>query len=359
VSVPVLSASGLEVVRASRHGVFRLAVHELSLHRAEVLVVLGPNGAGKSTLLRALAGLEKPSQGRIERHAGGTVTLVFQRPVAFEGSVEHNVRAALLGSGLGRAGARLRARAALERFGIGQLASRRAATLSGGELRRLALARAFALEPAVLLLDEPYDDLDLAGQAALTLDLRRVIADTGVAVGVVTHDLRRALQLADRIAALIDGRVRQLGSRAEVLARPASPQVARLVGMDNLVRAVADPDGWGRVDAAHRVPLAEARPAGEPGWIGIRPEHLKVDVGRGEGESIGKGRVESLVDDGITTHVSISWAGLELRTHLLAGRGLARTLSIGDPVSLSVRPECVHWIPITDEATPHPSRAAR
>jgi ABC-type sulfate/molybdate transport systems ATPase subunit len=202
-----------------------------------------------------------------------------------------------------------------------------------------------------LLLDEPYDDLDVAGQAALTHDLRRAIAETHVAVAMVTHDLRRALLLADRIAVLRAGRVEQHGPRADVLARPVNAAVAQLVGMDNLARAVVEADGWAAVDPAHRAPLAEPPASGARGWIGIRPEHLKLDVGRGEGESIGKGRVESLVDDGFTTHVSVTWAGLDLRTHLLSGRGLARTLAVGDPVSLSVRPECVHWI---DESEPVP-----
>jgi tungstate transport system ATP-binding protein len=339
-----LSVRELECTLRSRSGAFRLAVDELSLRRGEVLAVLGPNGAGKSTLLRALAGLEPGARGVFE-HAHGGTALVFQRPAALAGTVWHNVRAALLGSGIARGEVERRVRMALDRFDIGGLAARRAATLSGGELRRLALARAFASEPAVLLLDEPYDDLDAAGQASLTLDLRRVIAETGVAVALVTHDLRRALQLADRIAALFAGRVEQQGPRATVMARPSSREVARLVGMDNLVVAVADADGFGRIDDAHRIPLGAAPRAGERGWIGIRPEHLKLDVGRGEGEPIGKGRVTSLVDDGITKHVRVAWADQELRTHLLAGRGLARALSVGDPVSLSVRSECVHWIP--------------
>jgi ABC-type sulfate/molybdate transport systems ATPase subunit len=339
----VLALRDLECVHRSRGGAFRLHIGDLSLRRGEVLVVLGPNGAGKSTLLRALAGLEPAARGHVDRRTEGAIALVFQRPAVFAGTVAHNVRAALFG--VERREAERRAIAALERFHIAHLAARRAATLSGGELRRLALARAFAQRPAVLLLDEPYDDLDAAGQAALTLDLRRVIADTGVAVALVTHELRRALLLADRIAALIAGRIHQQGARAEVLARPADTAVARLVGMDNLVYGTADAGGFGRIDDAHRVPLARARPAGERGWIGIRPEHLKLDVGRGEGESIGKGRVTGLVDDGVTAHVCVVWADVELRTHLLAGRGLARTISVGDPVSLTVRPESVHWIP--------------
>jgi ABC-type sulfate/molybdate transport systems ATPase subunit len=343
-SEPVLRARDVACTLRSRGGAFELRVDELSLCRGEVFVVIGPNGAGKSTLLRALAGLEPRAGGRVEHAAGAATALVFQRPAPFAGTVEHNVRAALLGSGLARGEVERRVRTALERFDIGDLAPRRAATLSGGELRRLALARAFAQQPAVLLLDEPYDDLDSAGQASLTLDLRRVIADTGVAVALVTHDLRRALLLADRIAVLIAGRIAQQGPRAAMLARPATRAVARLVGMENLVEAVADHDGFGRVDDTHRIPLDRAPRAGERGWIGIRPEHIKLDVGRGEGEPIGKGVVTHRVDDGITTHVRVSWAGQELRTHLLAGRGLARTLSPGDLVSLSVRSECVHWI---------------
>jgi ABC-type sulfate/molybdate transport systems ATPase subunit len=342
---PVLAVRDLECTLRSRGGAFQLRVDDLALRRGEVLVVLGPNGAGKSTLLRALAGLEPGARGRVERAADGATALVFQRPAALAGTVSHNVRAALLGSGLARPEVERRVRLALDRFEIGALAARRAATLSGGELRRLALARAFAQDPAVLLLDEPYDDLDSAGQAAITLDLRRVIADTGVAVALVTHDLRRALLLADRIAVMIGGRIQQQGPRAPMLVRPATCAVARLVGMDNLVAGVAEPDGFARIDEAHRIPLGSIPRAGERGWVGIRPEHLKLDVGRGEGEPIGKGRVASLVDDGLTAHVRVAWANLELRTHLLAGRGLARTLSVGDPVSLSVRADCVHWIP--------------
>ncbi len=356
--------------RRSRAGRFELFVEALELRSGEVLAVLGPNGAGKSTLLRALAGLERPLAGCVERGgAPGPVTMVFQRPIALAGSVLHNLCAGLRGRGLSRAEVRGRAAEALERFGIAALARRRAVTLSGGELRRLALARAFALRHGVLLLDEPFDDLDPAGQESLSLDLRRAIAETVVAVAVVSHDLRRALLLCDRIAVLQGGRIAQLGPREEVLARPASPRVAHLVGMGNLVRgalgglgsaeprpgAAREPGAGVRyveVDASHRIPVAQGPAAslaaaapGTPVLVGIRPEHLKVDVGRGEGLPIGKALVRTLVSDGVTATLTLSWAGLELRTHLLAGRGLARTLAPGDAVLLSVRPEDVHLLP--------------
>ena len=344
-----LSARDLHLVR--RSGGFRLEVDALDLNRGSVLAILGPNGAGKSTLLRCLAGLEHVDRGRVTHASRDAVTLVFQRPAALAGSVAHNVRAALYGSGRSREEVMHGVRAALDRFEIGALAERRAATLSGGELRRLALARAFVLEPAVLLLDEPFDDLDTQGQASLSLDLRRVIAETGVAVAMVTHDLRRALLLADRMAVLEGGRIVQQGPRDDLLERPASRSVARIVGMENLVagRIVRSESGcWVEVAEDQHIPVESDLAAGLSIFAGIRPEDLKLDVGRGEGEPIGKGVVTSIVRDGATVALSVDWAGVELRTVVLAGRGLGRTLSEGDGVNLSVRSERVHLVPDPD-----------
>jgi ABC-type sulfate/molybdate transport systems ATPase subunit len=353
-----LEARDLVVRHSDRSGGFELRVAELALSSGEVLAVLGPNGAGKSTLLRALAGLEQNARGRIDRRADGPFTMVFQRPIVFAGSVEHNLHAALKGLRLSRSEAAERARESLERFGITRLGKRHAATLSGGETRRLALARAFALRPTVLLLDEPFDDLDAAGQESLSLDLRRAIVETRVAVAVVTHDLRRALLLADRIAILESGRLAQCDARERVLNHPVSPDVARLVGMSNLIagEVAAGPGGRAacvEVDAQHRIPVPGDRPPGTPVWVGIRPEHLKVEVGRGEGVPIGKGLVRHVVSDGVASTVTLDWAGCELRTHLIAGRGLARTLSPGDSVTLSIRPGDVH---LMERERSHPTR---
>ncbi len=340
-----LTARDLRLSR--RAGGFTLAVDAIELHRGGVLAILGANGAGKSTLLRCLAGLEAEREGEVSQHVEGAVTLVFQRPAALAGSVAHNVRAAFYGSGRPKEEIARAVRAALDRFEIGPLADRRAGTLSGGELRRLALARAFALEPAVLLLDEPFDDLDSAGQAALSLDLRRVIAETGVAVAMVTHDLRRALLLADHMAVLEGGRVVQQGPCDALLDHPATASVARTLGMENLVSGrVASAAGERFVEVAPeaRIPVHTQLADGAAVLAGIRPEDLKVDVGRGEGAPIGKGEVRSIVRDGATVALGVAWGGTELRTVVLAGRGLGRTLSQGDRVSLSVRPERVHLI---------------
>jgi len=348
----ILSAIDLRVELRSRRGSFTLTADALDINAREALVILGPNGSGKSTLVRALAGLERPVGGRVASVATGPVTMVFQRPAPLAGSVAHNVRVVFLGKKLSGAERRARVGEALERFKIDHLAEHRAATLSGGELRRLALSRAFALRPAVLLLDEPFAALDTDGQAALSLDLRRAISDTGVAVAMVTHDLRRAMLLADRIAVLVDGRLAQVGRRDDVIERPDTPEIAQVVGMTNLVQGVVVEERRGElalveVDAQHRVTTRSGLAVGTRVWVGIRPEHLKVDVGRGDVDPIGKGIVREVVNDGVAVTIQVDWAGTELRTHLMAGRGLARTVQAGMPVSLSASPEHVHLISIS------------
>jgi len=318
----ILSAIDLRVELRSRRGSFTLTADALDINAREALVILGPNGSGKSTLVRALAGLERPVGGRVASVATGP------------------------------AERRARVGEALERFKIDHLAEHRAATLSGGELRRLALSRAFALRPAVLLLDEPFAALDTDGQAALSLDLRRAISDTGVAVAMVTHDLRRAMLLADRIAVLVDGRLAQVGRRDDVIERPDTPEIAQVVGMTNLVQGVVVEERRGElalveVDAQHRVTTRSGLAVGTRVWVVIRPEHLKVDVGRGDVDPIGKGIVREVVNDGVAVTIQVDWAGTELRTHLMAGRGLARTVQAGMPVSLSASPEHVHLISIS------------
>lgn len=350
----VLEAKQLRFRRGSGASTFDLRVDALALHAGEVLAILGPNGAGKSTLLRALAGLERAADKSSIVGRGGPVTLVFQRPAAFSGSVSQNVGAALLGKGVSSSRRFQRIQRALARFEIEHLAGHDARTLSGGEMRRLALARAFVLEPQVLLLDEPFDDLDAEGQRKLSADLQRAIAETDVAVAMVTHDLRRALLLADRIAVLARGELVQHGPSEAVLMRPASQEIAQTVGMTNLaVGRVERHEGgvaWIGIEEGLEIPTRAAVAAGEQVWIGIRPEHLKIDVGRGDGQSIGKARVDHLVSDGLATVVTLRARDRHFTTHLLSGRGLARRLQPGDLVSLAVDPDHVHALAIAGPA---------
>jgi ABC-type sulfate/molybdate transport systems ATPase subunit len=216
-----------------------LAVDSLEVADGETLAVLGPNGAGKSTLLRALAHLE-PRAARAEVLLDGepvgpaqlrtAVAAVLQRPVLQRASVLDNAAAGLRLRGTPRARARRLARPWLDALGIAHLADRHARTLSGGEAQRVAVARALAVESRVLLLDEPFAGLDATTRADLIADLRTALNRSTAAVVLVTHDRDEAAALAHRTALLLRGRIRQLGSTADVLDSPADPECARLLG---------------------------------------------------------------------------------------------------------------------------------
>ena len=218
----------------------------LSAAPGETDAVIGPNGAGKTTLLQALAGLE-PAEGSVtvageswtaprravrERRLG----FVFQDQSLFPHlSALDNVAFGLRTRGATRARARARAQEWLDRIGVGDLASRKPAELSGGQAQRVAIARALAPDPALLLLDEPFAGLDVGVAASLRIELAGHLASyDGVAL-LVTHDALDALTLADTVLVLDEGAVAQVGTPQEVAARPRTEHVARLVGL-NVIR---------------------------------------------------------------------------------------------------------------------------
>ena len=216
-----------------------LDVASLEVSAGTTLAVLGPNGAGKSTLLRALAhlgGMSRTGDVLLDGQPATASQLraasaaVFQRPVLQRASALDNAAAGLRLRGTARREARRRARPWLRALGVGHLGDQPARTLSGGEAQRVAIARALAVEPRVLLLDEPFTGLDATSRADLIADLRTVLQRLGAAVLLVTHDREEARALADRTALLIAGRLRQVGGTAHVLDAPADADCASLLG---------------------------------------------------------------------------------------------------------------------------------
>ena len=209
-----------------------------------VLAVIGPNGAGKSSLARALAGLT-PAQGRAvldgtdllrlpARDRG--IGMVFQGQRLFPHlSALANVAFGPRARGTARGEADAVARSWLDRLGVGELAGRRPAQLSGGQAQRVAIARALATDPRLLLLDEPLTGLDVTVATTLRIELARHLASYGGTTLLITHDAIDALTVADQVLVLDAGRVAQLGTPAEVSQRPSTEHVARLVGL-NVVR---------------------------------------------------------------------------------------------------------------------------
>jgi tungstate transport system ATP-binding protein len=221
---PVLRLCGVTVRYGQR---VVLDLPELSVAPGEVLVIMGPNGAGKSTLLHVAALLRRPQSGevwiageratrRTERTLRRRTAMVLQEPLLFDVSVVANAASGLRFRGVGRRDAELRAMRWLERFGVGHLAARNARTLSGGEAQRVSLARAFAIEPELLVLDEPFAALDPATRETIVPELTMQLRETRTAAVIVTHDASEAVALADRLLVLVDGRIAQC-DRAKVV----------------------------------------------------------------------------------------------------------------------------------------------
>jgi tungstate transport system ATP-binding protein len=268
-----------------------LDVTALDVFAGEVLAVIGPNGAGKSTLLRLLGLLERPDVGTVlvagrpaaaldalaERRRMATV---FQEPLLADASVADNVAMGLRFRGVPASAAAPRVARWLERLGVAPLARRPARTLSGGEAQRVALARALVLEPEVLLLDEPFSGLDAPTRAALLTDFGAILRADRTTTVLVTHERGEALALADRVAVLIEGRLRQVDETARVFYAPVAEDVARFVGVETLVsgRVLQSDGGVTAVDAGGRV--VEVAAAATPGAIvrlAIRPEDVTLE----------------------------------------------------------------------------------
>jgi iron complex transport system ATP-binding protein len=231
VSAPLLGCRALSVMRGRReilHGV------ELELRAGEVVALLGPNGAGKSTLLAALAGSLAQSAGSVESH--GRIAVALQSPDLARRSVLANVTTALAWWGVPRAERHDRALAALSTLGVEHLARRAASELSGGERRRVHLARAIAVQAEVLMLDEPFAGLDGTARSDLLADVAGALRDPARATLVVVHDRAEAWALADRLLVLIDGTLLADGSPGEMLSAPPSAAVARFLGYDGELR---------------------------------------------------------------------------------------------------------------------------
>ena len=217
------------------------------IHEGEILSLIGPNGAGKTTLLQTLSYLLKPFQGEIFFRGKKVETnhsvleyrrklaMVFQEPLLFDTTVFNNVASGLKIRGMKRGEIRDRVMEQLERFGISHLSDRSARTLSGGEAQRTSLARAFALQPEILLLDEPFSSLDPPTRDSLIEDLEHILQQTRTTAVFATHDRLEALRLSDRIAVMNEGKILQIGSPEEVMNHPVNEIVASFVGVETIL----------------------------------------------------------------------------------------------------------------------------
>lgn len=339
-----------------------LDVPKLDVNRGEVLAVVGPNGAGKSTLVQVMALLERPKSGSVlfeGRPVTGSplpyrrrMAVVFQEPLLLDTSVQSNVRSGLALRGLPGSEQRRRAAEWMERFGIAGLAGRSARTLSGGEAQRTSLARAFALEPELLFLDEPFAALDAPTREALIDDLDGALAGRNMTTVFVTHDRSEALRLGDRVAVLMDGRIRQTGTPSDVFGAPVDEQVAAFVGIETItpgrIRCLAD--GTATVDVGGQtVEAAVPGHAGGEVLVCLRPEDVVLSPLAGpQATTSARNRLPATVR-------RLAPAGPHIRVELDAGFPLVALitkhsqedlgLTPGSRVLASFKATAVHLIP--------------
>ncbi|MEV0532734.1 ABC transporter ATP-binding protein [Kitasatospora sp. NPDC050463] len=257
---------------------------DLTVHPGELLALLGPSGCGKTTALRILAGFEQHDSGQVlvdgeditripahRRDAG----MVFQSYSLFPHlTAADNVAFGMRMRGTGKAERRRRAQELLELVGLPQHADRYPHQLSGGQQQRIALARALALQPRVLLLDEPLSALDAKVRLSLREEIRRLQQELGITTLFVTHDQEEALSMADRVAVLRAGRLEQCATPSELYARPATAFVAEFVG--TMSRIPCHRSGDGVATLGRRYEVDGTVPSGGELDVLVRPENVSL-----------------------------------------------------------------------------------
>ena len=262
----------------------------LALPKGALLTLLGPSGCGKTTLLRMIAGFVEPTAGRISV-GGSEVTglpperrrmgMVFQNYALFPHmTVRANVAFGLELRGVRGAELDKRVAQALSLVKLESLAERYPSQLSGGQQQRAALARVIAIEPVLLLLDEPFGALDRNLRESMQIELRKLQQALHITTVVVTHDQSEAWVLADRVAVMNAGQVEQLGTPEEIYDHPATPFVAGFTGVANLIDGVVEESAGSRgvrVAGGSLLPLLLGDvPAGGAGTFGLRPDHVRL-----------------------------------------------------------------------------------
>jgi molybdate transport system ATP-binding protein len=336
----------------------------------ELVALVGPSGAGKSTALRCIAGLHRAERGTI-RCAGATwfdaqaglnlapharaVGLVFQDYALFPHmTAAENIAAAMGHRPRGeRAGL---ARALLARVHLAGLEGRRPAELSGGQQQRVAVARALARDPAALLLDEPFSAVDRATRRRLQAELAALRRDLAIPILLVTHDLDEAQMLADRVVLMHRGRGLQTAPPGELLARPASAEVARLLDLRNLFRATVEAQDaaagatwlrWGarRIEAAHAPAFA---PGSMVDWLVPASAvvlHRRLRPSAGERENPVEGRIAEMLTLGEEVRVTLDVGdpdGHPLTFSLPLHAARRNGLEPGERCTVSLLKEAIH-----------------
>ena len=321
-SIPILETKNIQVKRG---GTIILNISSLLIQKGEILSLIGPNGAGKTTLLQSLSYLLKPFEGDIffkgkrvnQNHSifeyRRKLAAVFQEPLLFDTTVFENVASGLKIRRMNRSEIRERVMDHLEQFGINHLKDRSARTLSGGEAQRTSLARAFAIQPEILFLDEPFASLDPPTRESLMGDLQRALLETKTTTIFATHDRFEALILSNRIAVMNLGKIVQIGSPDEVMNHPIDEFVASFVGVETVLTGKVIKKNGGTfvtsVSSKEIEAVGEAQ-LGEEVILCIRPENVILSSPPSKeltsARNVFPGRVEKITSLGLYQKVQLN-----------------------------------------------------
>jgi putative spermidine/putrescine transport system ATP-binding protein len=334
---------------------------DISLGEGEFLSLLGPSGCGKTTALRLVAGFDRPNRGSIVVD-GKDVTnvapskrdmgMVFQAYSLFPNmTARQNVEFGLRIRGRDKADRGKRVGDLLELVGLGHAADRYPHQLSGGMQQRVALARALAIEPRVLLLDEPLSALDAKVRVQLREEIRRIQLELGITTLYVTHDQEEALAVSDHVAVMYGGVIEQMGTPAEMYTAPATPFVAEFIGTMNRLEATVTDGSQGDVEHAGmrlRVDAARGRRNGERVLVLIRPESLELEAAtNGAAPNAFAGEVLTQTFLGPVTRLKVSGSGTNLIADMSTARAAA--LPVGARVIAKIPSEGAKLLSLPDD----------
>lgn len=358
-SPPVIEVRDLLVIRG---GVPVLSVPELTIAEGEVLFLIGPNGAGKTTLLQALSALIKPYRGQIlfrGQRIGTDIPLleyrrrlamILQEPLLFDTTVFNNVASGLRIRGMKRDRIKPLVIKTMERFEIAHLRNRSARTLSGGEARRTSIARAFATNPEILLLDEPFSALDPIIRENLMEDLEQVLRETGITTIFVTHDRMEAIRIGKRLGVMNGGEILQIDSTDEIMYHPADEFVASLVGVENILQGEVTRRSGGTFITSVFGQDIEAVGDVDPGVhvaLCIRPEDVTLSIMPPEdltsGRNTFRGKIEKITLMGFYKKVHLS-CGFPLVSYVTNQSAPALALQEGKEIHSSFKATAIHVI---------------
>ena len=330
---------------------------DLAIRPGEFFAFLGPSGCGKTTLLRLIAGFNQADSGRVT--IGGRdisalppwkrdVGMVFQSYALWPHmSVRRNVAFGLEERGVKRAEIERRVEVALGLVGLAHLAERRPSQLSGGQQQRVAVARTVAVEPKVLLLDEPLSNLDAKMRVQVRRELRDLQQRLGLTTIFVTHDQEEANTICDRIAVMNDGVIQQVGTPMELYERPANLFVANFLGTANILAGRLEGSGAERVfeiEGGLRLPVPAGAAVPEGAKLVFRPQHADLARTGGTGGDVSlPGRVAHREFLGASVRYGVSVGGTEVSVDLPfhSGEGL---FEVGEEVAIALTRTSLSWL---------------